>query len=303
MARALTAAMIAAITAGTVRPVLIAKIGTYGADVNAWTGIGDLTFQSEIYSGVGNFGGVSQVNETSDLRAAGMNFSLSGISSSMISTALGNIRYGRPAMLWLGLYDMASGVLVADPYRLFTGQTDVPTIDEGPETSVITISAESRLIDLDRARARRYTPEDQNINRPTVAPTAISVALASPAVAGNVTNGAHRWLATFSSALGETDAGTVSAEITVTNNAVNGKVELTDIPIGPLLTTSRKLYRTEAGGTVYKLLAILSDNTTTVYTDNIADGSLGSVAPTVNLAIDKGFYYVATLQDVELIWI
>ena len=303
MARALTAAMIAALNEGTVKPILIVKIGTSGADVNVWTGIGDLTFQSEIYSGVGNFGGVSPVNETSDLRAAGLNFSLSGISSSMISTALANIRYGRPAILWFGLFDITSGALVADPYKLFTGFTDVPSIDEGPDVSVITISAENRLIALDRARARRYTPEDQNIDYPRVAPGVISVALASPALAGNVTNGAHRWLATFTSTLGETEAGAVSAEITVTDNAVNGKVELTAIPIGPLLTTSRKLYRTAAGGTVYKLLATISDNTATVYTDDVADGSLGANAPSVNTAIDKGFDYVAGLQDVELLWI
>lgn len=303
MARALTAAMIAAINESTVKPVLIAKIGTSGADVNVWTGIGDLTFQSEIYAGVGNFGGVSPVNETSELRAAGLNFSLSGIPSSMISTALANIRYGRPAILWFGLFDINTGLLIADPYKLFTGSTDVPSIDEGPDTSVVTISAENRLIDLDRARARRYTPEDQNINYPTVAPGAISVALASPAAPGNITNGAHRWLATFTSTLGETHAGSISAEITVTNNAVNGRVELTAIPIGPLLTTSRKLYRTDAGGTVYKLLATIANNTTTVYTDNVADGSLGAVAPTVNKAIDRGFDYVAGLQDAELLWI
>jgi hypothetical protein len=303
MARALTAAMIAALNENTVKPVLIVKIGTSGADVNVWSGIGDLTFQSEIYSGVGNFGGVSPVNETSDLRAAGLNFSLSGIPLSMISTALANIRYGRPAILWFGLVDITSGALVADPYKLFTGLTDVPSIDEGPDVPVVTISAENRLIDLDRARARRYTPEDQNIDYPTVAPGAIGVALASPAVAGNITNGAHRWLATFTSALGETGAGTASAEITVTDNSVNGKVELTAIPVGPLLTTSRKLYRTEAGGTVYKLLATIANNTTTIYTDNIADGSLGAVAPSTNTAIDRGFDYVASLQDVELLWI
>lgn len=303
MARALTAAMLAAIAADTVKPVLIAKIGTSGPDVNVWTGIGEISFQSEIYSGIGNFGGVSPVNETSDLRAAGLNFSLSGIPSSMVATALGNIRYGRPAMLWFGLIDIATGALVADPYRLFSGLTDVPSLDEGPETSIITISAENRLIDLERARVRRYTPEDQNIDYPTVAPVAVSAALASPAVPGNVTNGTHRWLATFTSALGETEAGAGTAEITVANNAVNGRVELTAIPIGPLLTTSRKLYRTEAGGTVYKLLATLADNTTTVYTDNLADAALGAVAPSTNTAIDRGFDYVASLQDVELLWI
>ena len=35
------------------------------------------------------------------------------------------------------------------------------TIDEGAETSTITTSVESRLVDLERPRSRRYTAENQ----------------------------------------------------------------------------------------------------------------------------------------------
>jgi hypothetical protein len=40
------------------------------------------------------------------------------------------------------------------------------TIDEGPEESVIAVSAESRLVDLERARERRYDHRDQQIVHP-----------------------------------------------------------------------------------------------------------------------------------------
>jgi len=72
----------------------------------------------------------------------------------------------------------------------------------------------------------------------------------------------------------------------VANKSVNGQVQLTGIPIGGALVTGRKLYRTTAGGTVYMLLATIADNTTTVYTDNIADASLGAGAPSSNTAGD-----------------
>lgn len=117
-------------------------------------------------------------------------------------------------------------------------------------------------------------------------PSVITVALASPAIAGNVTAGAHRYLATFVTADGETQAGTVSAAVTVADASVNGKVALTAIPLGGASVTSRKLYRTAAGGSTYLLLATLSDNTTTTYTDNIADGSLGAGAPASNTTGD-----------------
>lgn len=117
-------------------------------------------------------------------------------------------------------------------------------------------------------------------------PGVITATLASPAVAGNVDNGAHRYLATFTTSSGETQAGVVSASVTVADKTVNGKVSLTAIPLGGSNVTSRKLYRTAAGGSTYLLLATLADNTTTVYTDNIADASLGAGAPTANTTTD-----------------
>lgn len=133
------------------------------------------------------------------------------------------------------------------------------------------------------------------------APAAPSAALASPAVAGNVDNGAHRYLATFVTADGETQAGTPSAAVTVTDKAVNGKVELSGIPLGGGAVTARKLYRTTAGGSTYLLLATLADNTTTTYTDNIADSALGAGAPSTNTTSDPllSALIVAARQQAE----
>jgi uncharacterized phiE125 gp8 family phage protein len=114
------------------------------------------------------------------------------------------------------------------------------------------------------------------------APGVIAVALAT--AAGNVNAGAHRYLATFVTAAGETQAGTISAA--VTTDGAHGQVALSAIPIGGAMVTARKLYRTAAGGAVYLLLATIANNTATTYTDNIADASLGAQAPSVNTTED-----------------
>jgi len=126
------------------------------------------------------------------------------------------------------------------------------------------------------------------------APGAVTVALAAPAAPGNVDNGAHRYLATFTTAAGETQAGTVSAAVTVADKTVNGKVALSGIPIGGALVTGRKLYRTIAGGSTYLLLATIADNTTTTYLDNIADSGLGAGAPSSNTAGDPLLTWLIT---------
>jgi hypothetical protein len=62
------------------------------------------------------------------------------------------------------------------------------------------------------------------------------------------------------------------------------RVALSAIPLGPTGTTSRKVYRTAAGGATYKLVTTIADNTTTTYTDTLADASLGATVPSTNTA-------------------
>lgn len=116
------------------------------------------------------------------------------------------------------------------------------------------------------------------------APAAPTVTLGSGA--GNVDNGAHRYRVTFVTVDGETQGGDISDAVTVADKSINGKVQLTAIPLGGSLVTSRKIYRTAAGGSIYYLLATIANNTATTYTDNIADASLGAAVPSENTTGD-----------------
>jgi hypothetical protein len=114
-----------------------------------------------------------------------------------------------------------------------------------------------------------------------IAAPAKPVAVVSGLGAGLVTSGAHLYKITFVTVSGETTGGTASDSVT-TVEAYDGQVDLSAIPTGPTGTTARKIYRTEAGGADYKLLATLANNTATTYRDNIADGSLGAAIPVAN---------------------
>lgn len=167
MARNLTAAMVTAVTNGTIMPILLAKITTGGGDIRVWTGIGDLSFDAgdgdgaQTYSGIGAFGGISAIQESQDLKASGMTLSLSGVPSAYISAALSDMEQGRPALIFMGLIDTATLAVVSDPYEIFTGITDIPEIIESGETAVINLTIENRLLNLEKKRVRRYTKEDQ----------------------------------------------------------------------------------------------------------------------------------------------
>jgi uncharacterized phage protein gp47/JayE len=65
---------------------------------------------------------------------------------------------------------------------------------------------------------------------------------------------------------------------------VNQQVSLTAIPLGGSGTTGRRIYRQKNGIGPYSLVTTINDNTTTTYTDNIADGSVGAAAPQIDTA-------------------
>ena len=105
--------------------------------------------------------------------------------------------------------------------------------------------------------------------------------------AGNP-NGAYTYQIAFVTADGETEGGIVSESVTVDTN----QITLTDIATDDMwVATSRKIYRTEAGGAQHKLVATLSDNVTTTYTDDVADGSLGDDVLTPVTAVSGTFQF------------
>lgn len=160
MSRGLTSPMVSQVTAAQLRPVIFVKAEFDSGDLRLWTGVGDITFNSETYTGAGNFLGISEIREVTGVEAQGATFSLTGVNSSILSVFLSEEIQGRPISCWFGTLDDTL-TIVTDPILMFRGRMDVPQINENGTSATIGVQAESRLIDLNRPRVRRYTPEDQ----------------------------------------------------------------------------------------------------------------------------------------------
>ena len=102
--------------------------------------------------------------------------------------------------------------------------------------------------------------------------------------AGNLDNDIYSYKFTFVNSSGETTGSPVSNEVDVADNSLDGQVKVNFLPIGPSEIVSRKIYRTEGGGSTYKLLTTISDNTTIDFIDNISDDDLGVTIPSENTA-------------------
>lgn len=152
--------------------------------IRMWTGVGNLVYNGVTYIGVGNLLGISHIEETAELSARGATLSLSGIPSTMMSLALTEQYQGRKANIYFGVTSGQStggwailsgnwsdaGIWVDSEtwqdvpisiMQVFNGYLDQMNINEGSETCTISVTIESKLIDLERPRTFRFNSASQ----------------------------------------------------------------------------------------------------------------------------------------------
>lgn len=95
--------------------------------------------------------------------------------------------------------------------------------------------------------------------------------------AGVLVNGTYRYKIIFRNTTTGARSNSHLVESSVTIASGPSAVALTSIPVStdPQITT-REIYRTQQDGQIYFLAATINDNTSTSYTDNIADADLDS---------------------------
>lgn len=160
MSREMPAGFDAALSAAVVYGAILVELEWPSGTVRTWNGYSDLSWDSKTWVGVGHLGGISEIGESPTERN-GVQLTLSGVPSSVISQALENNSQGKPARIWFGKFEAG----VFDAVRCFEGVIDVCSIDGEAENRMVTVMLEKELYD-DRSAARRYTHEDQQLDYP-----------------------------------------------------------------------------------------------------------------------------------------
>lgn len=187
MTRDLYPDLLTAIEKDQLFPFVAVKLVLDSALVNMWSGYGDQSINGEAYIGVGTLLGISSVEETSELYATGASVSLSGVPSDMIALALTEQYQGRKAYIYLGVTGGVGDWVILDAKwndggawndvqvwqdsglsasQIYSGYIDQMNIDEQSDTSVISMTIESKLIDLERVRVYNYTSATQKAEYP-----------------------------------------------------------------------------------------------------------------------------------------
>ena len=155
------AATITQLSADVSEPFLAVKAEFDTDEIRVWSGVDDITLNSETYTGAGELLTVSPAEEGNDLSSAGVTVGLSYMDATVLDHALTENYQNRPVTIFLGFVTGGSSD-IKGYLTVFKGRMTGMTVSDTPDGANIILSAESRLIDLKRPRGYRYTHQAQD---------------------------------------------------------------------------------------------------------------------------------------------
>lgn len=164
--RTISAANETALLAQVVKMVYYVRLDFSGGVQRFHTEIGPKTavhpiHGSEVYTGVGDFGGLSaELVESVSGAPKAVKITLTGIKASLITTIQTDDYFRRDIEIMIGLEDSA-GDSIDDPEIVFSGFMDKPEIALNEGIGQITLTSESRGVNLLRASDHTFTDEDK----------------------------------------------------------------------------------------------------------------------------------------------
>ena len=161
MPRTLTTQIQNALAADVVRPVYLAYFDFAGGAVRTWTGPGDLSYDSQTWSSNGVVTRWPTITESIHLVANNSTLELSGNFAYGVDIADPAIYRARTCEIYLGFLDGNGALPSTHVVKVFSGRMAQIGFVEDGEVDAYSLTVESRLVDLTKAKVTRYTHQAQ----------------------------------------------------------------------------------------------------------------------------------------------
>ena len=153
MSREISQTVLDSLEDSVIYPFFAVELFFDAASLRLWTGEGTLIYEELEWLGASTLMSIDVIEETSEIAAKGATLTLSGIPPEVLGLALGQAYQGRKAKIYFGMFNGDQ----TDLTEVFSGYMDQMNIEEGAESSRITLMIENKLIDLEKPRTSRFT--------------------------------------------------------------------------------------------------------------------------------------------------
>ncbi len=158
MSRFLTSAALAQAVAQYHTLILMGKFD-FDEPVYVHTGIGRVTYDSNTYLGVGDFGEIGEVREAEAIGPLSITVGLALPNAEYLVESLDAGNYGDTVTIFAA-YRASDGSLVSNPWVAWAGWFEFATILAGQDNA-ISVTLQHDLSILDEIEGSRFTDEDQ----------------------------------------------------------------------------------------------------------------------------------------------
>lgn len=128
--------------------------------LRVWTGVGDLTFGGNTYTGVGDLGRIGEAEERNNLTVERKTYQLMAVDPALVAESDINGCAGRDVIEYFGFLDTDARTLVTTPEICWKGKLDSISRVDG-SNPYIEVSAEQELVLLDQADGWLFTEQHQ----------------------------------------------------------------------------------------------------------------------------------------------
>jgi len=161
MSRDLNQAIINASTLENITPLIFVNLDFATDPVYVNSTVLSIPWNGQSWLGVEGLGDITNIAESSELSAAQVSFTLTGIPRDLITIATDQDYQGRDVTIYFGVLD-SNHDLDGSPSTVWKGRIDTMSIELG-QFATVTVNAENRLADWQRPRIRRYSHQDQQL--------------------------------------------------------------------------------------------------------------------------------------------
>lgn len=161
--RGLASNLVTLTTADNFRFLLFVKLEFDSGNVYLHNGVGTITWGSQDWLGVGDFGSVEPIEEGVELSPYELVLLLSGIDADLIDEVMNQDYYLRPVTLYFGALTEGTGALTADPDELWAGFISMADVSRG-QLNGIRLTCDSEFAMFERANNSRFSDADLQRN-------------------------------------------------------------------------------------------------------------------------------------------
>ncbi len=145
-------------------PFAMVRLDLPSGTVRFFTGIGELSWNSQTWTGAGDLGVIGPIESGTDLKAGSVQVGLTGLDATIKADALNELTRGADVYIYFGFFNVSTQAIIVDPWLAYFGKIDGAAVSEDADgVSVVVDVIDGVGARLRRTEHRRTDANQQDI--------------------------------------------------------------------------------------------------------------------------------------------